>query len=205
MITRRSRGACSSWCRPLGHRSVQLGVELAEVMLEHFEDAATAASYFTARRRRDADLRPKTFADDATPAGNGVAARVSCGWATCSGTSRYLDAAERTLRAAHAAMDRLSARPRQPAAWRSTSSRSHRLIVVLRGDTGRTGDLARRGRQAVRPRRMIIAVPSDATRPAGALADKKPLRETAAYLCRGTTCSEPARSLGALLRALKTG
>jgi hypothetical protein len=51
---------------------------------------------------------------------------------------------------------------------------------------------------------MIIAVPADAKQLPAALADKKPLHGTVAYLCRGTTCSEPARSLGALLRALKS-
>ena len=90
-------------------------VELAEVMLEHFEDAATGGFYFTADDGETLILRPKTFADDATPAGNGVAARAArAARLPARGDAlsrcRGKDAACRARR--HRAV---SARPRQPA------------------------------------------------------------------------------------------
>ena len=50
-------------------------IELADTMLEHFEDREAGGFYFTADDHEKLILRPKTFGDDATPAGNGVAAR----------------------------------------------------------------------------------------------------------------------------------
>jgi hypothetical protein len=52
---------------------------------------------------------------------------------------------------------------------------------------------------------VVLAIPSDAEGLPAALADKRPQAGTVAYLCRGTTCSAPLRSLGELVRALKAG
>jgi uncharacterized protein YyaL (SSP411 family) len=49
------------------------------------------------------------------------------------------------------------------------------------------------------PRRLVFAIPEDASSLPAAIADKKPLAETAAYVCRGMTCSAPVRSLSALV------
>jgi uncharacterized protein YyaL (SSP411 family) len=185
--------AAFTWC-----------VELAEVMLEHFEDAATGGFYFTADDGESLILRPKTFADDATPAGNGVAARLLVRLGYLLGDLRYLDAAERTLRAAHAAMDRFP-HGHGSLLMALDELTEPPLIVVMRGTEDELETWRAELDKLYDPRRMIIAVPAHARDLPAALADKKPLGETAAYLCRGTTCSEPARSLGALLRALKTG
>ena len=53
------------------------------------------------------------------------------------------------------------------------------------------------------PRRMIVGVPADAAGLPPALAEKKALAGPVAYLCRGLTCSAPARTLGELIRELK--
>jgi uncharacterized protein YyaL (SSP411 family) len=45
----------------------------------------------------------------------------------------------------------------------------------------------------------VFAVPADTDALPPAIADKKPLAETAAYVCRGMTCSAPVRSLSALV------
>ena len=52
------------------------------------------------------------------------------------------------------------------------------------------------------PHRMIVAVPSNAKALPPALASKKALGSTVAYVCRGMTCSPPMDSLGTLLRQL---
>ena len=58
------------------------------------------------RRSRAADHKPKPFADEAVPAGNGVAAAVLLTLGHLLGEQRYLDAAERTVRAALHGMER---------------------------------------------------------------------------------------------------
>jgi len=51
-------------------------IDLTEAMLRHFEDRDSGGFFFTADDHEQLILRPKTFSDDATPAGNGVAARL---------------------------------------------------------------------------------------------------------------------------------
>jgi uncharacterized protein YyaL (SSP411 family) len=49
----------------------------------------------------------------------------------------------------------------------------------------------------------VLAIPADASDLPPALADKKPLDSTVAYVCRGTTCSAPVGTLGNLIHELK--
>ena len=54
------------------------------------------------------------------------------------------------------------------------------------------------------PRRMILAIPSDAAGLPEALAAKTAREGTVAYVCRGPTCSEPVASAAGLLETLTT-
>jgi lipocalin len=81
-------------------------IELAEALLAHFEDREAGGFHFTADDHESLILRPKTFGDDATPAGHGVAARVLLRLGYLLAEPRYLDAAERTLRAAWSLIER---------------------------------------------------------------------------------------------------
>jgi uncharacterized protein YyaL (SSP411 family) len=177
-------------------------VELAETMLSRFEDREGGGFFFTADDHEQLILRPKTFADDATPCGNGVAARVLARLGFLLSEPRYLDAAERTLRAAWPAMEKY------PQAHLGLLMALDELtlppdIVVLRGaredlDTWRT-ELDK----AWNPRRCVIAIPADEPGLPGALDAKQPRERTVAYVCRGTACSAPIGSLGELVRELK--
>jgi hypothetical protein len=179
-------------------------VELAEAMLAHFEDRDAGGFYFTADDHESLIMRPKTFGDDATPAGNGMAARVLLRLGFLLAEPRYLDAAERTLRAGWSLLERY------PHGHTSLLMALDELtepptIVVLRGTSD---DLAVwRGEldKLYEPRRVVLAVPADAVGLPTALADKRPQPGTVAYVCRGTTCSAPLATLGELVRALKSG
>jgi uncharacterized protein YyaL (SSP411 family) len=178
-------------------------VELAETMLARFEDPEAGGFFFTADDHEQLILRPKTFADDATPSGNGVAARVLARLGFLLSEPRYLDAAERTLRAAWPALEKY------PQAHVTLLMALDELtsppdVVVLRGprddlDTWRTEI-----DKAWDPRRCVVAIPSDETGLPDSLAGKKPQERTVAYLCRGMSCSAPLASLGELVRELRT-
>src|SRR5512137_2066163 len=179
-------------------------VELAEAMLAHFEDRDAGGFYFTADDHESLILRPKTFGDDATPAGNSMAARVLLRLGFLLAEPRYLDAAERTLRAGWSLLERY------PHGHTSLLMALDELtepptVVVLRGASD---DLAVwRGEldKLYEPRRLVLAVPADAAGLPAALVDKRPQPGTVAYVCRGTTCSAPLATLGELVRALKSG
>jgi hypothetical protein len=178
-------------------------VELAETLLARFEDRDEGGFFFTADDHEQLILRPRTFADDATPCGNGVAARVLLRLGFLLAEPRYLDAAERTLRAAWPALEKY------PQAHVSLLMALDELteppdVVVLRGtrddlDTWRT-ELDK----SWDPRRCVVAIPADETGLPPALESKKPRERAIAYVCRGTACSAPLASLGDLLRELRT-
>jgi len=148
-------------------------------------------------------LRPKTFGDDATPAGNGVAARALLRLGGLLAEPRYLDAAERTLRAAWPLIERY------PHAHTSLLMALDEYtepptVVVLRGAATDVAVWRAELDRLYDPRRVVFAIPDDAAGLPPALADKRPGPGTLAYLCRGTSCSAPVTTLGELRRALES-
>lgn len=177
--------------------------ELLEVVLRHFPDHATGGFYFTSDDHETLIQRPKSFSDDATPAGNGIAALVLQRMGHLLGEPRYLAAAERTLRAAWPALIQ------HPQAHISLLAALEELlspgeVVIIRGAADDIASWSRELAKAFAPRRVVLAIPSDATNLPAALADKAPRPGTVAYLCRGSVCSEPLESPGALHAQLRS-
>jgi uncharacterized protein len=73
--------------------------QLADALLEHFEDRAAGGFFFTAHDHETLIQRPKPAHDNALPAGNGVAALALQRLGQRLGEVRYLDAARRTVEA----------------------------------------------------------------------------------------------------------
>ena len=80
-------------------RDLDWAIEIADALLQRFEDAANGGFFFTSHDHEALIHRPKPAHDNATPAGNGVAAQALVTLGHWLGEPRYLDAAERTLRA----------------------------------------------------------------------------------------------------------
>ena len=74
--------------------------ELTDAVLSRFEDTAQGGFFFTAIDHEQLIHRSKSYSDDALPSGNGVFASVLCRLGVLLGDMTYLNAAERTLRAA---------------------------------------------------------------------------------------------------------
>ncbi|MDP1651486.1 MAG: thioredoxin domain-containing protein [Rhodocyclaceae bacterium] len=79
--------------------------QLADALLEHFEDKKKGGFYFTAHDHETLIHRPKSCHDNALPAGNGVAALALQRLGQMLGEVRYLDAARRTLEAFRPQLD----------------------------------------------------------------------------------------------------
>jgi hypothetical protein len=174
--------------------------QLADVLLEQFEDPDDGGFFFTAKEHERLIHRSKTFGDESVPSGNGVAASMLCRLGYLLGEMRYLDAAQRTLKAAWQGIQQY------PQAHMSLINAledflSSMQILVIRGEAAAaarwTTDLSRR----YAPTRMIFAIPDDAELPP-ALAAKRAAPETVAYLCAGMTCSAPLMDLQEVSRAL---
>jgi uncharacterized protein YyaL (SSP411 family) len=175
--------------------------QLLAVVMRHFPDAAAGGFYFTSDDHETLIQRPKSFSDDATPAGNGVAALVLQRMGHLLGEPRYLMAAEATLRSAWPAL------AGHPQAHVSLLAALEELlspgeVVIIRGAPDDIEAWSRELAKVFAPRRLVLAIPADATGLPPALADKAPRAGTAAYLCRGSVCSQPLESLDALLGQL---
>jgi uncharacterized protein YyaL (SSP411 family) len=184
-----------------GH--LQFAIELAELLLAHFYDDDNGGFYFTADDHESLMHRPKPLSDDATPSGNGVAAFALQRLGFLLGESRYLDAAEKTLRSAWPAMEEY---PHGHVSLITAleEHQDHPDIIIIRGDAEETDNWRRSAARLYAPRRLVFAIPRDEAGLPGALAEREPLEgETIAYRCAGSHCSLPITSWEALAVELR--
>jgi uncharacterized protein YyaL (SSP411 family) len=186
-------------------RSVDLqwAIALMEAVLRHFEDGANGGFFFTADDHETLMHRSKSFGDDATPSGNGIAAQVLLRLGHLLGEPRYLDAAERTLRAGWSPLERY---PQGHATLLTALEERLRPleIVIIRGSAADTARWRAELAAVYAPRRLVFSVPADAADLPPALAEKRAAQDTVAYVCRGMSCSAPIGSLEQLVSELRT-
>ncbi len=175
--------------------------ELLEVLLEHFLDPGSGALYFTSDEHETLIHRSRSFGDDATPSGNGIAAFVLQRMGYLLGETRFLQAAELILRAG---FDSLQRHPTSHVALLlALEEYLHPPeTLILRGAQSEIEAWRRELAGSYAPRRMVLAIPDTASALPAALAEKAPCERTVAYLCQGSVCSAPLHSQDELTRAL---
>jgi len=181
---------------------LEFAVQLAELMLEHFEDEERGGFYFTANDHEALIHRPKSLADEAVPSGNGIAAFALQRLGFLLGETRYLDAAERTLRGAWQAIDEY---PHGHVSLLTVLEEflTHPEVIVIRGESGEIARWRDSAAKLYAPTRMVFAIESSEKNLPGALADRKPFQgETVAYKCVGTHCEMPVTTWEALAAEL---
>ncbi len=186
-------------CRYSGD-DIEFAVALADTLLEQFEDRESGGFFFTSNDHEQLLHRPKPTIDDALPAGNGSTAVALLRLGHLLGEPRYLEAAERAVRAA----------------WPSVSAYPHAhnamLValeeylnptetIVLRGEGEELARWQRRCQLHYAPRRLCIAVPLQETTLPGMLATREASAMTA-YVCRGHQCDAPVHDFATLENAL---
>ena len=172
---------------------------LAEALLHHFEDEAHGGFFYTADDHEALILRPKPLADEAIPAGNGVAAQALGRLGHLTGTLEYLSAAENTVRGAwnslqdapyaHASLLLALQDLLQPPA-----------LLRLHGSVAQLQPWLERLQRDYRPRQYVVAVPPDAT---GLPALPPATPQPGALLCRGQQCHPPLPDLEQLLAVME--
>ena len=180
-----------------GYRAEDLAFarDLADALLDHFEDREGGGFFFTAHDHEALILRAKSGYDNATPAGNGVAAWALQRLGHLLGEARYLTAAERTLRLFWPHLSR------SPGGYASTlQALAEHLapptVIILRGPADECADWQRQ--LGANPTRMVLGLPVDL---AGlpVVLDKPPSARVNAWVCRGVNCLSPIAD-GAELR-----
>jgi hypothetical protein len=180
---------------------LSFAVEIADLMLARFQDEANGGFFFTADDHESLFHRPKPMTDDALPAGNGIASYALARLGHLLGETRYLDAAERTLRAG----------------WNGLSQYPHAhnalllaveeyldppQTIILRGKGAEFERWRTRCLKEYAPRRVCFAIPANETVLPGLLGERAPRGSTVAYLCEGHVCGAPVSDYEALESAL---
>jgi uncharacterized protein YyaL (SSP411 family) len=172
-------------------RDIAWAIVLAEVLLERFEDRERGGFFFTAHDHEKLIQRSKPYTDEALPSGNGVAARALLRLGHLVGETRYIDAAERALRAGFADMRQM---PQACCAMlRALNDFLHpRTHVVVRFD-GAAEESTWRAAVADRANRRydVYFIPRVTGKLPGTLAAQTHAAAGAAYVCRGTQCEAP--------------
>ncbi|TVR58600.1 MAG: thioredoxin domain-containing protein [Candidatus Competibacteraceae bacterium] len=181
---------------------LDFALTLADVLLDRFEDRQAGGFYFTANDHEPLIQRPKPAHDDALPAGNGVAAQVLLKLGHLTGRTAYLDAAERALRWAWPMLQHL------PSACNAVLAALEEYLepgptIVLRGSGAALEEWREPCARPYAPRRLTLAIPADATVPAGPLAERRAgAAPVTAYVCAGLACQAPITTLDELARTL---
>ena len=184
--------------------SAHLGfaVQLADLLLDHFEDKDGGGFFFTADDHETLMHRPKPLADDAMPSGNGVAAFVLQRLGHLLGAHRYIDATENTLRSAWKALDEY---PHGHITLLSALEEYLQPpeIIVIRGNASNIAAWRNSAARLYAPTRLVLAIDANEADLPGLLAERKPVAgETVAYRCAGTHCDLPVTTWEALAAQL---
>ena len=188
-------------------RDLAWAAALADALLAKFEDRETGGFWFSTSKHATPLARGRSWIDDATPNGNGVAIRALSRLGHLVGDMRYLDAAERALRAAAATLQQY------PEACCSVLQalrefQQPRTQIVVRCASTQITDW----QQALHEARHVpggepfdaYVIPIERGPLPGLLAAREPRgRHGAAYVCAGLTCQAPITSPGELAGVLR--
>ncbi|MCC6869004.1 MAG: thioredoxin domain-containing protein [Burkholderiales bacterium] len=174
---------------------------LADVLLEHFEDRDEGGFFFTSHDHERLFHRTKPGHDNATPSGNGVAARALAILGHLTGELRYVEAARRTVTLF---ADAMAATPQGYATLfaAAASLGSPPAIVLLHGDPALCAEWRRVLVRTYRPAVLVLDLAGAAALPAALVKGAMPASGAAAYVCRAATCLPAIDSLPGIEAAL---
>jgi uncharacterized protein YyaL (SSP411 family) len=176
--------------------------ELADVLLEQFEDPEGGGFFFTARDHEQLIHRPKPGHDNATPSGNAVAALGLARLAALTGEERYARAAQRTLELFYPPMRDYPAGFGAMAIALEEQLEPPRTLILRGKEKALAPWQAELAREFL-PGVAVLAIP-DGTPDLPAVLDKPPRPEPVnGWLCQGVTCLSPLSDLVNLKKALK--
>ena len=172
-------------------------VALADALLARFEDRERGGFWFTAHDHEALFHRTMPGHDNATPSGNGVAARALARLGALAGDARYLYAARRAVeRFAGAIADSPGGYSTLLEAAAELDRPCAQVVIGASGDAGRAIALDWRAalRRTYRPGLQVYVIdPADA--PAGLAKGAVPPHGARAWVCRGTSCLPPVDAL----------
>jgi len=169
---------------------MDFAIELAEAVLTHFI-SVDGGFYFTADDHEKLIQRPRTWADEAIPAGNGIAAKVLLRLGYLLAEPRYIDAAESTLEAAAASVQSY------PHAHCSLINAAEEYItptetIILRGSDQELDHWRQHLNKIYAPARLTLAIPVNVATGRMEIDQHKGTTDSVtAYVCHDGMCDSP--------------
>ena len=177
--------------------------ELANVLLEQFEDQANGGFFFTSHDHEKLIQRAKPVHDNATPCGNAVAALGLQRLTYLTGDVRYGAAAERVLKLFYP-----QAAQRQGGFSSLMGTLAEHLeppeTIILRGERSALSPWTQALARLYAPHRLVLPIPSG-TQKLTEILDKPVHDAVNAWVCRGVTCLSPIADLRELLETCQSG
>ena len=183
------------------YRAEDLGFaeDLAEALLENFE-STDGGFYFTSHSHETLIHRPKQGYDNATPNGNGIAAVALQKLGHILGEPRYLQAAERTLKAFDSSM------ANNPAACATLCHALSEFLtpptmVIIHGETSKIAAWRDAILQQYYPHHLFFYLDETAKDLPNTL-QRKFSKDVNAWVCKGVVCEPSVNNLQQLLERL---
>jgi len=172
---------------------------LAEALLDQFEDREHGGFFFVSHDHEPLILRTKTGHDHATPAGNGIAAGALLRLGHLLGEARYLEAAERTLKAFKPSLEQ-HASAHASLCLALEEHLAPPTVVILRG--GADTAAWQRDLDARYLPHVFVAAISAGVAKLPAMLDKPAGTAANAWVCRGVSCLPPIADFQELVSVL---
>ncbi len=173
---------------------LEFAVNIADAMIDRFEDTEGGGFYFTSHDHEKLLYRPKTGADDAIPSGNGLAISGLLGLGYLMAETRYLQTAEKALAQFS---DELQRHPSINASMSIALQKFDPAFstVIIRGKRDDMKQWSDYINQKYIPGLQCFAIPDSIGKLPPSLAIYKSQPGTTAYVCKGNQCSPPFTDL----------
>ena len=188
-------------CMQANYRAEDLAFaeDLAEALLENFE-SEDGGFYFTSHSHETLIHRPKQGYDNATPNGNGIAAVALQKLGHILGEPRYLQAAERTLKAFDSSM------ANNPAACATLCHALEEFLtpptmVIIRGEAKQMAAWHDAINQHYYPHHLFFYL-DDSAKNLPQTLQRIFTKEVNAWVCKGVVCEPRSNKLQLLLKNL---
>jgi len=179
---------------------LDFAIELANTLITHFTDSTSGGFYFTADDHEQVLYRPKSFMDEAIPAGNAVAAKCLFLLGNLLGESRYINAAEKTLQAGWPLLTQYPAEHCELLQALNEFLEPPQLIVIR----GSADELKQWQSTSKTINNYVFAIPDSEIDLPELLALKAIRSSPCAYVCQGTQCLDVIEELDILRKAVTT-
>ena len=180
-------------------QDLEFAEDLAEALLENFE-AEDGGFYFTSHSHETLIHRPKQGYDNATPNGNGIAAVALQKLGYILGEPRYLQSAERTLKAFDSSI------ANNPAACASLCHALSEFLtppsmVIIRGEAKKMAAWYDEINQHYYPHHLFFYLGESAKNLPSTL-QRNFTKDVNVWLCKGVVCEPSTNNLQQLLKNL---